>query len=178
MTYLRKTLNSFSTLLTFPTVFFTMLLLGCSEKVEIPKDYVGIVVNPNGNVDKNILKPGIHSLENDSNLIIFSMRPNKVDVTVEFFFADNTRGNLKFSVTFVPIASKLPSYYEKYRYEKINVIVIQESMIAATKTLKYQRKSLFSQGGENKIIEEIKEHIEISEYVEIQKVDSFQLTNI
>ena len=62
-----------------------------------------------------MLLSGKHSLNIDESLVLFDIKDQSQDFSLDFEFKDKTTGTIKFKIRYRPITDKLPEIYKSYR---------------------------------------------------------------
>jgi hypothetical protein len=160
-------------------LFFSAIVIlssqGCTSKVEIPIRHVGVVKNDE-QLNAQVLKPGEHSVSFDSEVIIYDVNSENLEIEFDFLFSDSSEGNLKLAIEFNPIADSLPAFYRKYQSDYVTPIVDQGTRkVVRTLFLNHKPTDLTKNEFELKISKTIITDHPIMNYVNINKVDIVEL---
>lgn len=102
----------------------SICLASCTSKVEIPAHHVG-VISDDQQVNPTVLSSGEYVVEQGSRVIVFDLRPTRLDLDIDFLLSDASEGRIRMAIKFRPIADSLPALYRRYRSIHVEPIVEQ-----------------------------------------------------
>jgi hypothetical protein len=144
---------------------------GCTSKIEIPINHAGVAKNDE-KVNAEVLKPGEHYVNFDTEVIVYDVSPASFDIEFDFLFSDASEGNIKVEVEFNPIADSLSAFYRKYQSIYVTPIIEQGTLkVARDLLIKYRPTDLTKDEFEIEILKAIKVNHAIINYVEIKEVN-------
>lgn len=156
-------------------IIIILLFQGCTLKVEIPENHVGVITS-DGEGKEEVLRPGKHLVDFDSEIILYDLNPEDFVIEFDFLFSDTTGGNIKLGLEFKPITDSLAAFYRKYQSTEVAPIIEQATgNITRDLLFKYRPTDLTKDEFKLEVVKTIKTSPEIVNYVEIRKVNIIEL---
>jgi|JI8StandDraft_1071087.scaffolds.fasta_scaffold10105_2 hypothetical protein len=104
-----------------------LILTACGKTVEVRENEVGVIEEGN---KIRILNEGFHRVETDAYFALYELQPVTINFDFDVLFVDVSTGQVKFTLTFTPIAKALPDFYQQYKSDNMESVIQIELMRA------------------------------------------------
>jgi len=156
-------------------VIISLLLQGCTSKIEIPVSHAGVVIHDE-HVKTLVLRPGEHLVSFGTRVIIYDVSQAILDSEFDFYFEDFSKGKLNVAIEFTPIVDSLSSFYRKYQSIYVTTVIEIITQQIVRDLFKNVKPNEFTkQEFELKIIKAIIENDRFTNYVNVKRVDIVDL---
>jgi hypothetical protein len=153
-----------------------ILLFGCESKVEIPIRHAGVVIADHEQVENQVLRPVEHVVGYGSEVIVYDVGYENLEIEFDFLFKDVTEGNLKLAIEFTTIVDSLPSFYRMYQSTYIVPVVDSKIRSIIRKFLmNYNPTELAEDELKARIIEVLVNNRDITNFAKVHQVELMDL---
>ena len=104
-----------------------LILTACGKTVEVRENEVGVIEEGN---KISMVNEGLHRVETDANFALYKLQPATINFDFEIRFLDLSKGQVRFTLTFTPIVSALPDFYQQYKSDNMESVIQIELMRA------------------------------------------------
>lgn len=162
--------------LTICSVVIIVLFSRCESKVEIPINHAGVVVTGNTHVEQQVLKAGEHKVNSGSEVIIYDLNHEELELEFDFLFKDVSAGDVKLVIEFTPKADSLPSFYRMSQSIYVTPVIHTRSRRIVRNLLEnYDPQDFTIDELKSKIVEVLTNDHDIINYVKVNKVNVVDL---